>query len=115
MEKFVDPTPWGRVDEYELVDEFPTGYIVWNIGRQNFKHEGFIPLVKPDPHFEFGVLLKDMKALKCSSEDEALYILKRASSGNYRKTRRSDGINREIFEELKKEYYGNLHDETMGD
>lgn len=108
MEKFVDPTPWGRVDEYEITDEFPAGYIVWNIGRANFKHEGFIPLVKPDPHFEFGVLVKDMKALKCSSEDEALYILKRASSGNYRKKRPSDGINREIFEELKREFYGNI-------
>lgn len=31
MEKFRD-SKWGRVDEFEIVDTFPSGYVVWNIG-----------------------------------------------------------------------------------
>lgn len=103
MEKFRD-SKWGRVDEFEIVDTFPPGYVVWNIGRHNFPHEGYIPLAKPDPNREFGILLKDMKALKCKDEGEALYILKRASNGDFPKNRRSDGINWVIFNELTKEY-----------
>ena len=103
MEKFRDST-WGRVDEFEIVDTFPPGYVVWNIGRQNFPHEGYIPLVKPDPKHEFWIIPKDMKALKCKNEDEALYIMKRASRGDYPKKRRGDGIDYVLFEKLTREY-----------
>lgn len=101
--EFVDKC-YGRVDRFEVVDEFPIGYIVWNIGRHNFPHKEYIPLVKPDPSHKFWVLLKDMKALKCASEDEALYILKRAGMGDYERPHNEDGIDVDIFKKLLKEY-----------
>ena len=30
--------------EFEIVESFPEGAFVWNIGRQNFKHECYLPL-----------------------------------------------------------------------
>ena len=79
MEKFVDEK-WFRTDVFEIVDQFPDGYVVWNIGRHNFNHPCFIPLAKPD--YEFGVLTTDLKALKVDSEDLALYVMDRAIKGS---------------------------------
>ena len=65
-----------RYDIYDIVDEFPTGYIVWNIGRHNFPYPGYIPLAKPtDVPFHI-----DLHSLKAIRTDEALadYILKEA-------------------------------------
>lgn len=45
MEKFVDNNGYGTIHTFEIVSEFPHGYIIWNIGRRNFPHEGYIPLV----------------------------------------------------------------------
>lgn len=82
MGKFVDKSSFGIIDSYEIVDEFPDGYVVWNIGRQNFDHPCFIPLAKPDPDREYGILRTELKALKVESEDLALYIMDRAIKGS---------------------------------
>ena len=111
--EFVDKC-YERVDRFEVVDEFPLGYIVWNIGRANFPHEEYIPLVKPDPNHKHWVLMKDMKALKCSSEEEALYILKRASRGDYERKHNEDGINVDIFNQLVKEYESDRKKQAPG-
>ena len=42
--KIVNTTFFGRVDVFQIVDEFPCGYQVWNIGRQNFPFPGYLPL-----------------------------------------------------------------------
>lgn len=106
MEKIINKTWWGRVDEYEVVDTFPRGYEVWPIGRENFPYEGYIPLVKPDPNHEFWVLQDGKKALRCKDEGEALFIMNYASKGGYPRRRKSDGITKEVFNQLIKEYYG---------
>lgn len=80
MEKFVDKK-WFRTDVYDIVDQFPEGYIVWNIGRQNFNHPEYIPLALPDPEQEFHVLTKGLKALKVESEELAKFIMDKAIKG----------------------------------
>ena len=35
-DKIINTTWFGRVDVFQIVDEFPGGYSVWNIGCQNF-------------------------------------------------------------------------------
>lgn len=103
MEKLVNKDRWGNVDEFEIVDEFPNGYQVWNIGRGNFPFEGYIPLAKPDTNRRFYIRRSNMKALKCVSEEEALYILKRAGRGDYQ----GDAITQSVFNQLINEYHAN--------
>lgn len=61
---------------FEVVDEFPDGYIVWNIGRNNFKHKGYIPLCKDDNNFQ--VDFDSLKAIYVGSEEVASKIAKEA-------------------------------------
>lgn len=35
-----------NTDKFEILDKIPWGYIIWNIGRWNFKFDGYIPLAK---------------------------------------------------------------------
>lgn len=76
MEKFVDDNGWGTIHTFEIVTEFPHGYIIWNIGRRNFPHEGYIPLCVADENCY--VDLDTLKALKVANEDFALVLLKEA-------------------------------------
>ena len=72
MEKFVDKVPYmNRTDVYEIVDEFPSGYIVWNIGG-NFDHDGFVPLAKDMGNYH--VSLEGLKALRVESKELGEYI-----------------------------------------
>ena len=62
--------------EFEIVESFPEGAFVWNIGRQNFMHECYIPLAVldrsyPDP---YHVDVKRLKAIKVESEEIAINI-----------------------------------------
>lgn len=84
MEKFVDDNGWGTIHTFEIVPDFPYGYIVWNIGRQNFPHEGYIPLCVADENCY--VDLSTLKALKVANEEFALTVLKEA--GKHHITRR---------------------------
>lgn len=76
MEKFVDDNGWGTVHTFEIVSEFPHDYTIWNIGRRNFPHEGYIPLCVADENCY--VDLGTLKALKVANEDLALALLKEA-------------------------------------
>lgn len=76
MEKFVDDNGWGTIHTFEIVTEFPHGYIIWNIGRRNFPYEGYIPLCVADENCH--VDLDTLKALKVANEDFALALLKEA-------------------------------------
>lgn len=79
MEKFVDKVPYmKRTDVFEIVDEFPSGYIVWNIGG-NFDHDGFVPLAKDMGNYR--VSLEGLKALRVGSKELSDYIKEVA---NYR-------------------------------
>lgn len=67
----------GRTDRYRIVDHFPPGYIVWNIGRDNFPFEGYVPLARETdiPHH---IDLKTLRALKVNDEDTALRMIEAA-------------------------------------
>lgn len=77
MAQIIDKS-YSRTDIFEIVSEFPEGYVVWNIGRQNFKYERYIPLAKPNPNLEFHILLDELKALEVESEELALNIINEA-------------------------------------
>ena len=63
--------------EFEIVESFPEGAFVWNIGRENFKHECYIPLAFLDTSYPdlYHVDVKRLKAIKVKSEEIALYII----------------------------------------
>jgi hypothetical protein len=67
---------YGRTDEFDVVYEFPDTHVVWNIGRHNFPHPGYIPLAKvtADCHIVPGTL----KALYLGDENLCLAILREA-------------------------------------
>jgi hypothetical protein len=69
------------VDVYDVVDEFPKGYYVWNTGRCNFPYEGYVPLVCFIRKYQID--FKNLKALKVENEDIALAILEAAALGRY--------------------------------
>ena len=88
--------------EFEIVESFPDGAFVWNIGRQNFKHECYIPLAfldttYPDP---YHVDVKRLKAIKVKSEKIALNIMEMAGEATVGKKEFEDVID---FYELREE------------
>lgn len=80
MNYIEDKTYWGRVDRFEVVDEWPEGYVVWNIGRSNFPHEGYLPLCRVNA--DHIVDLDTLKALNVGDEDVCLKVLKDAGFNN---------------------------------
>ena len=84
---------WYRTDTFEIVEEFPTNYIVWNIGRHNFQHKGYIPLAEIDSSFDDLCHIKT-ETLKTLFVGEELsdFIIESAE----RKT-----INKKALEEIK--------------
>lgn len=83
MNKIIDKK-WFRVDEFEIVDEWPDGYFIWNIGRENFMYPEYIPLAKKG-NLPYLVDLTCLKAFKCESEEIALKCMRTAmcSNGGY--------------------------------
>ena len=62
--------------EFEIVESFPDGAFVWNIGRQNFKHECYIPLAFLDTGYlePYHIDVERLKAIKVDSEEIAINI-----------------------------------------
>ena len=62
--------------EFEIVESFPEGAFAWNIGRENFKHECYIPLAFLDTSYDepYFVDVERLKAIKVESEEIAIYI-----------------------------------------
>ena len=62
--------------EFEIVESFPEGAFVWNIGRQNFKHECYLPLAFLDTSYDdpYHVDVKRLKAIKVESKEIAICI-----------------------------------------
>ena len=81
----------GRLDTFKIVDKFPNGYIVWNIGRANFPFIGYVPLAKPDPELPYHICTDSLRAIKCDSEETAHNILRQ--EGRYE-------VNKEKFLKL---------------
>ena len=67
---------------FEVVETFPHGYKVWNIGRRNFDFECYLPLAKPEPTkctFQKCIDSETLKAIKVTDEETALKILNLSS------------------------------------
>lgn len=95
MKTIVDKHPsWGRTDVFEIVEEWPEGYQLWNIGRSNFRHEGYLPLCI-EGEKRYYVNLNKLKALYLGDEDLCLYIMKKGGL----KT-----VEKEDYLKLRKEY-----------
>lgn len=79
---------------FEIVETFPHGYNVWNIGRRNFDFECYIPLAKPKAtkyRFQNCIDPETLKAIKVKDEKTALKIFNLAHYG---------AIDKKRFEEL---------------
>lgn len=79
MMTIIDKTNLGRIDRYEVVDEWPAGCVVWNIGRQNFRHEGYLPLAYVT---DYHVDMSRLKAYYVGDEALCLKVLEAAGCGN---------------------------------
>lgn len=92
----------GKMYIYERADEFPYGYYVWNIGRQNFPHEKCVPLAKDGYNPEYWMRNIDSNSLKyieVESEELALLIIQRSNHCNK--------LDRDKFCEIVKEFKKN--------
>ena len=68
-------------DVFEIVEEFPLGYSIWNIGSN--MPDGYLPLCRPAwPHPFEGARNIDPESLKCMKMPEAQQILKVAHHGS---------------------------------
>lgn len=78
MKKIIDTTN-GRTDVFEIITlaELPENYFIWNIGRQNFPHPGFVPFARAG-ELPYHVDLSSLKCVEMPNEDIALGILKLA-------------------------------------
>lgn len=65
-----------RSDRFVVVNTFPKDYIVWNIGREHFPVQGYIPLALVDDNWQ--VDLSSLKTLKCPSDRIADVVLGKA-------------------------------------
>lgn len=102
MKKYITDECYGRKDIFEVVDEYPNGYVVWAIGRHNFQHPGYVPLAKEIK----GTYNVDTTSLKTIKVDErvALIILREA----VRK-----GVDEKRFKKIIKQYsYDTREDRT---
>ena len=83
--------------EFEIVESFPEGAFVWNIGRENFKHECYIPLAFLDTSYDepYHVDVKRLKAIKVESEEIAINI---AEVANWKT------VDKKEFEEIIKRF-----------
>lgn len=73
--KTLTRTHFGRTDVFRILDEFPAGYKVWNIGRQNFPFEGYIPIAKPSKENKYYIDRATLAAVKVEDEIIALRVL----------------------------------------
>ena len=79
-DEFFVSSNYRKADVFIKVDEWPDGYYVWPIGRQNFQFEGWLPLCK-DGNLKHTVNTNALKAIKVRSEDVALRCLDAANKG----------------------------------
>ena len=93
--RFLEHTEHGRTDKFEIVDSWPMSHLVWNIGREHFPFEGYIPLCVCDANFH--VNLMNLKCVKVDSEEMALAAMHAAHHCVVE-------TNREWFEEFRKRF-----------
>lgn len=87
---FTTVTNWDTRN-FKIVEIFPAGAIVWNIGRHNFPFEGYIPVAYPLGNYRID--LTRLMAVKCKDDHIANMILKEAGKR---------AINCNTFHELNK-------------
>ena len=79
MKTIIDITYWGRIDRFAVGEEWPAGCVVWNIGRENFRHEGYLPLAYVSA--DYRVDLSRLKAYHVGDEALCLKVLAAAGRG----------------------------------
>ena len=68
---------FGMFNLFEVVDEFPGGYVVWNIGRHNFPCEEYVPIAKDMGNYQ----VSNPKCIKVKDEETALAIMHASEHG----------------------------------
>lgn len=70
---------------FAVITDFPNGYEVWNIGRANFPHEGYLPLCQTDGNYH--IIPSTLKSLYVGDEDFCLRVMTEASRRGCNKTK----------------------------
>lgn len=78
-----------RKDKFKIVEDFPHGAIVWNIGRRNFPFEGFVPVGFPLSNDRINI--NKLFAVRCKDEKTAVRVINYASRHE---------VNKDRFEQL---------------
>lgn len=92
----IEDIKYGRTDRFEERTEWPEGMIIWNIGRHNFEHEGWLPLCYTDA--DYHVDSNRLVAFYVPDEDLCLEVMRVAGMRT---------VNEEVFNQIKEKYYGN--------
>jgi len=92
--RFLEHTAFGRTDKFEIVDLWPMSHEIWNIGRENFPFEGYLPLCVCDADYQVG--LSNLKCVKVDSEEMALAAIHAAHN--------TKKANREWFEHWRERF-----------
>lgn len=82
IKRFIIETDFG-VHSFEVVNDFPDKFVVWNIGRENFPVLGYIPLCKLFNGYNVDVT--QLKALFVGSEQRAKKIAQLAGKHQFKK------------------------------
>ena len=95
---FLVSESWYRTDRFEIVDDFPCGYQVWNIGRSNFPFPGYLPLGVFENYHMKDVAYYPLKAIKIDEalSDKVLKYATRTKSVTWKNYK-------EVLNELKEE------------
>lgn len=80
--RFLKTENFGHKDVFEIVEEFPNEYVIWNIGRHNFPFVGYLPLARPSKTMPYHIERSDLKTIKVS-EAFAEWLMKIVSKGSY--------------------------------
>lgn len=98
----IEHTVFGKTDVYEIVDEVPLGYIIWNVGPENAP-QGYIPFCRPAHRQRFeGSRDIDPTTLKAVKADGAADIMVAVGHGQDTPTKMEQYIKR--YSNSKTEY-----------
>lgn len=95
--RFLQTENFGHKDVFEIVEEFPKDYIIWNIGRQHFPFAGYLPLARPHDTLPYHIDRNSLKTIRVN-DAFAEWLLKLVGKGTY------GDIGYLEFETLKKKF-----------
>lgn len=93
----IENTVHGDMRVWRVTNKPTNGYILWNIGRENFPFQGYIPTAKPLP--EYRIDITSIEALYVGDEGFALWLINKSIKRT---------VNLSDLDKLKEEYKASI-------